>query len=126
MLVFKKSLKINNNMEFTFETIIKQLLEEYEANPSMDVEEMLEKKLSTMGASPECINEMEEAFSAIDSFADKMNSLQNAKNEGKTRREWLMEQIGGSLSDFNEEIKLASVNALANSLEDNEKVLLNQ
>ena len=110
----------------TIETILQQLLEEYEANPTKNVDELLAEKLKSMGATDECLAEVQETSKAVDAFAEKAKSLKEARDAGKTRRKWIMEQLENSLDGFEDETKVAALNALDEAIENKENEVLNQ
>lgn len=115
-----------NNEDYTFESILQQLLEEYEKDPSRNIDEMLAEKLKTLGASDECLAEVKETTETIDKFAEKASSLEEARNEGKSRATWLREQIDNSLDGLEEETKVTVLNAVGETVEKKTNEMFNQ
>lgn len=113
-------------MEQTFNSILQQLLGEYEKCPSRNIDEMLAEKLKELGASDEMLAEVKESSETIDKFAEKASSLESAREEGKSRAKWLMEQIEGSLEELEEENKVAVLNAVGETVERKTNEMFNQ
>lgn len=115
-----------NNKDCTFESILQQLLEEYEKDSSRNIDEMLAEKLKELGASDECLAEAKESSEAIDQFAEKASSLEEARKEGKSRATWLREQIDNSLDGLEEETKVTVLNAVGETVEKKTNEMFNQ
>lgn len=113
-------------MEQTFESILQHLLEEYEKDTSRNINEIIAEKLAEMGASNECLKEAQETSAAIDQFAEKASSLEDARNEGKSRATWLREQIDNSLDGLKEETKVTVINAVGETVEKKTNEMFNQ
>lgn len=113
-------------MEQTFNSILQQLLEEYEKDPSRNIDEMLAEKLKELGASEECLAEVTESSETIDKFDEKASSLEDARKEGKSRAKWLMEQIDSSLDGMEEDTKVTVLNAVGETVEKKTNEMFNQ
>lgn len=113
-------------MEQTFESILQQLLEEYEKDPSRNVDEMLAEKMKELGVSEACAEEAKETSALIDKFAEKAESLQAAKAEGMSRTKWLMQQVDGGLNGIADEVKVEVLNAVSAKMDEHRTELYNQ
>lgn len=113
-------------MEQSFESILQQLLEEYQKGPSRNIEEILAEKLKELGASEECLAEVKESSETIDKFAEKASSLGNARKEGQSRQTWLMEQMDNSLDGLDEETKVTVINAVGQAVDQKSDEMFNQ
>lgn len=75
-------------MEQNFQNILSSLLEEY--NKSKDIEAVLNRE---DGLSEEGKQLLNETTQTIDAFNDAYNELQDAKDMGMTKQEWLEEEL---------------------------------
>ena len=84
------------------QTDLLEILAEYEKSqdPNCDIDELITKKLIEKGASEETISEVKKSFALIDNNNKNLKSLVQAKQEGKSRRQWLQESITRAFSVF--------------------------
>lgn len=108
-------------MEVTFESILQQLLEEYEKDQTRDINEFLAEKLKEMGVSEECMAEVEETSAVLDGFSEKYDSLMEAREAGVSRAKWFMNQIDNSLDGLSEQTKTDVLNGINVALENQDK-----
>lgn len=105
-------------MEQTFDNFLSSLLEAYEKNPAQDVDALIEKKCKEWGVSEEQMAFLRETNSLIDDFADNAASLQNAKEEGKSRKSWMLDEIDHITEDRTEEEKAQIVSVISDASSD--------
>lgn len=110
----------------SIELVLQRLLEEYQKDKNCDINEMIAGKLKEMGASDECLKEVEETLKIIDRFECRSSSLAQAKKVGKTRETWMREQLNASLEGFDEKVKVAALNAIEDAIENKKNEMLNQ
>lgn len=113
-------------MKQTFDDILAALLEEYEKNPAQSVDELIGKAVQEAGLSEENKQFLKETNDCIDAFAEKMASLTEAKEEGTSRKAWLLEQMDEAMEGRTEEEKAAIATAISEATEKNVKDMLTQ
>lgn len=113
-------------MNDTFELILQQLLEDYEKDTSRDIDQYLAEKLKEMGMEDECVSDVIETSEIIDDFDAKRATLEEALENGQSRQKWMIQQLDKSLDGFEEETKLAVINALDNTIEKQQQNIVNQ
>lgn len=107
-------------MQETFTNILSSLLEDYEKNPEQDLELFLQTKFKEMGLSEDDAKLLDETNDYISAFADKAESLAKAREEGKTRGQWIAGEMERMTDGRSEEEKATLATAIT---EANEKVL---
>lgn len=76
-----------------FDVIFKQILDLVEANPEIEIEDLIEQKKEDLGIDDELMSQIIVAFQCADKFDEKFQSLQQAKANGTSRTEWLLGDI---------------------------------
>lgn len=107
-------------MEQNFETILDSLLESYEQNPEKDLNEIINEKCDEIGISEESRQLLKETNEMIDAIEEKTSSLAKAKDGGKTRQRWVLDELERITEGRTEEEKATLISAIS---EANEKVI---
>lgn len=107
-------------MQETFTDILSSLLEDYEKNPEQNLEAFLQAKFKEMGIPEKDKNLLNETNDYLSAFAEKAESLANAREEGKTRGQWIAGEMEKMTEGRSEEEKATLATAIT---EANEKVL---
>jgi len=84
------------------EEILDALLTEVEAHPEQNIEEILIAKANKYELSKESIEKLKNAFLLIDKIDQKQNELNDAYREGKTREQFVHEQLDAQFSRVKE------------------------
>lgn len=79
-------------MSKTFNEVLEQMLEAYEANPEKGADAVVSETLKGLGVSEECQQKAEKAGKVIDAIQEKTASLAKAK-EVDTREKWMNLQM---------------------------------
>ena len=104
-------------MEQNFEMFLTTLLESYETNPAQDIDELIVKKCKEWSLTDEQVATLTEALGYIDEFSEKNVSLEEAKTDGKSRKQWLMEQMDEVTDGRTEEEKAQIISAISETNE---------
>lgn len=104
-------------MEHNFEEFFTALLKSYEADANQDIDAIIVEKCKEWGLSDEQMAALEEALGYIDGFSERHVSLYEAKTGGKSRRQWLMEQMDDITGGRTEEEKARVVSAISEANE---------
>lgn len=80
-------------MEQNFDTILTSLLESYDNNPNKDIDTIINEKCNEMGLSEEGHALLKETNETIDAFTEKAVSLAKAREEGETRKHWILNEM---------------------------------
>lgn len=107
-------------MEETFDTILTSLLEAYENNLERDIDELIAAKCEEWNLTEEEMVLLKETNEVIDDFTEKAVALEQAKQDGKSRKRWILEEIDRITEGHSEEEKAQIVSALSNM---NEKIM---
>lgn len=95
-------------MAQNFEDILTSMLEQLDENPNQDVDTLIKDECEKMGVSEEGKALLAETNEYIDGFAEKMASLQKAKEDGKSRKQWMLEEMDRILQG-REEVEQAQI-----------------
>ena len=79
-----------------------------------------------MGVSEESMALLSETNEYIDGFAEKMTTLQKAKEEGKSRKQWMLEEMDRILEGRDEQEKAEIVSAISDAGENVNNETLNE
>ena len=104
-------------MDNTFDNVLSSLLEQLETNPGQDIDTLISKECEKLGVSQEARKLITETNNLIDGFAEKMDSLQNAKKQGTSRKEWLLKQLDEVMEGKDESEKAKIVSAMSETAE---------
>lgn len=104
-------------MAQNFEAFLTALLESYETNPAQDIDELIIAKCKEWGLTDEQVATLKEALGYIDEFSEKNTSLEEAKAGGKSRKQWLMEQMDEVTDGRTEEEKAQIISAISETNE---------
>jgi len=77
----------------TFEGVLEAILRAMEAEPQLEMKELIEKQAEALELDDELRSKIEDAFHCIDVMEEKHASLQAAKEQGLSRGEWLQNDI---------------------------------
>lgn len=102
-------------MSQEYENLLSQLLD--------DSENFRNKDAATLASELELNDEskqmLEEAFAFIEQLSDGLNDLQNAKEQGMSRRAWMMRQLESHMDnhDYTDEEKSQVVSGISEQLD---------
>ena len=114
-------------MPQTFEDILTSMLERLDENPDQDVNALIKDEFEKMGVSEEGKALLSETNEYIDGFAEKMAALQTAKEDGKSRKQWMLEEMDRILKGRDEQEKAEIVSAISDAGENvNNETLTNE
>lgn len=113
-------------MAKSFDEILTSMLEQLEKNPDQDIDVLVKGECEKMGVSEESMALLSETNEYIDDFAEKMTALQKAKEEGKSRKQWMLEEMDRILEGRNEQEKAEIVSAISDAGENVNNETLNQ
>lgn len=102
-------------MTQSFEDILTSMLEQLENNPDQDIEVLVKDECEKMRVSEEGKALLSETNEYIDGFAERMASLQKAKEEGKSRKQWMLEEMDRILEGRDEQEKAEIVSAISDA-----------
>ena len=102
-------------MPQTFEDILTSMLEQLENNPNQDIDVLVKDECEKMGVSEEGKALLSETNEYIDGFAERMASLQKAKEEGKSRKQWMLAEMDRILEGRDEQEKAEIVSAISDA-----------
>ena len=114
-------------MAKNFEDILTSMLERLDENPDQDVNDLVKDESEKMGVSEEGKALLSETNEYIDGFAEKMAALQTAKEDGKSRKQWMLEEMDRILKGRDEQEKAEIVSAISDAGENvNNETLTNE
>ena len=102
-------------MPQTFEDILTSMLEQIENNPNQDIDVLVKDECEKMGVSEEGKALLSETNEYIDGFAEKMAALQKAKEEGKSRKQWMLSEMDRIMEGRDEQEKAEIVSAISDA-----------
>lgn len=102
-------------MSQNFEEILTSMLERLEENPNQDVNALIKDECEKMGVSEEGKALLAETNEYIDGFAERMASLQKAKENGKSRKQWMLEEMDRIMEGRDESEKARIVSAISDA-----------
>lgn len=113
-------------MAKNFDEILTSMLEQLENNPDQDIDMLVKGECEKMGVSEESMALLSETNEYIDGFAEKMATLQKAKEEGKSRKQWMLEEMDRILEGRDEQEKAEIVSAISDAGENVNNETLNE
>lgn len=113
-------------MAKSFDEILTSMLEQLENNPDQDIDVLVKGECEKMGVSEESMALLSETNEYIDDFAEKMTALQKAKEEGKSRKQWMLEEMDRILEGRDEQEKAEIVSAISDAGENVNNETLNE
>ena len=114
------------NMAKNFDDILTSMLEQLENNPDQDIDVLVKGECEKMGVSEESMALLSETNEYIDGFAEEMAALQKAKDEGKSRKQWMLEEMDRILEGRDEQEKAEIVSAISDAGENVNNETLNE
>ena len=102
-------------MAKNFEDILTSMLEQLENNPNQDINVLVKDECEKMGVSEEGKALLSETNEYIDGFAERMASLQKAKEEGRSRKQWMLAEMDRILEGRDEQEKAEIVSAISDA-----------
>ena len=84
-------------------------------NPDQDIEVLVKDECERMGVSEEGKALLSETNEYIDGFAERMASLQKAKEEGRSRKQWMLAEMDRILEGRDEQEKAEIVSAISDA-----------
>ena len=107
----------------TFDEILTSMLEQLENNPDQDIDVLVKDECEKMGVSAL----LSETNEYIDGFAERMASLQKAKENGKSRKQWMLAEMDRIMEGRDEQEKAEIVSAISDAGENvNNETLKNE
>ena len=103
------------NMAKNFDEILTSMLEQLENNPDQDIDVLVKDECEKMGVSDEGKALLSETNEYIDGFAERMASLQKAKEEGRSRKQWMLAEMDRVLEGRDEQEKAEIVSAISDA-----------
>ena len=114
-------------MPQTFEDILTSMLEQLENNPNQDIDVLVKDECEKMGVSEEGKALLSETNEYIDGFAERMASLQKAKENVKSRKQWMLAEMDRIMEGRDEQEKAEIVSAISDAGENvNNETLTNE
>lgn len=111
----------------TFDEILTSMLEQLENNPDQDIDVLVKDECEKMGVSEEGKALLSETNEYIDGFAERMASLQKAKENGKSRKQWMLAEMDRIMEGRDEQEKAEIVSAISDAGENvNNETLKNE
>ena len=98
-----------------FDEILTSMLEQLENNPDQDIDVLVKDECEKMGVSEEGKALLSETNEYIDGFAERMASLQKAKEEGTSRKQWMLAEMDRILEGRDEQEKAEIVSAISDA-----------
>ena len=102
-------------MAKNFDEILTSMLEQLENNPDQDIEVLVKDQCERMGVSEKGKALLSETNEYIDGFAERMASLQMAKEEGRSRKQWMLAEMDRILEGRDEQEKAEIVSAISDA-----------
>lgn len=102
-------------MAKNFDEILTSMLEQLENNADQDIDVLVKDECEKIGVSEEGKTLLSETNEYIDGFAERMASLQKAKDEGKSRKQWMLEEMDRILEGRDEQEKAEIVSAISDA-----------
>ena len=114
-------------MAKSFDEILTLMLEQLENNPDQDIDVLVKDECEKMGVSDEGKALLTETNEYIDGFAERMASLQKAKENGKSRKQWMLAEMDRIMEGRDEHEKAEIVSAISDAGENvNNETLTNE
>ncbi len=113
-------------MAKSFDEILTSMLEQLENNPDQDIDVLVKGECENMGVSEESMALLSETNEYIDGYAEKMATLQKTKEEGKSRKQWMLEEMDRILEGRDEQEKAEIVSAISDAGENVNNETLNE
>ena len=102
-------------MAKSFDEILTLMLEQLENNPDQDIDVLVKEECEKMGVSEVGKALLSETNEYIDGFAEKMAALQKAKEEGKSRKQWMLAEMDRIMEGRDEQEKAEIVSAISDA-----------
>lgn len=104
-------------MNETFEDILTSTLEVLEQNPDMNINKLVDVQAEKYGMSDEAKVTINDTFACLDKFAELGHSIADARKEGLTRDQWLVQEIERMTEGRSQDEKDAVATAIVESME---------
>lgn len=101
-----------------YNEILISLLEELANNPDISVEEIIRKKADELNISDKEIRELEEINKYIDNFDKTVLEMNEAREEGITREEFMHERVEKALEELPESKRKIFIDSLSKTSEE--------
>ena len=101
-------------MEQNFESILTSLLDNYENNLGKDINSIINEKCNELGLSENGQALLKETNETIDAFTEKATSLAKAREEGETRKHWILNEMDKITEGRSEDEKAMVSSAISN------------
>ena len=113
-------------MAKNFDEVLTSMLEQLENNPDQDIDVLVKGECEKMGVSEASMALLSETNEYIDGYAENMAALQKAKDEGKSRKQWMLEEMDRILEGRDEQEKAEIVSAISDAGENVNNETLNE
>ena len=100
-------------MEKNFDSILTSLLESYDNNPNKDIDTIINEKCNEMSLSEKGKALLKETNETIDTFTEKVTSLAKAREEGVTRKHWILNEMDKITEGRSEDEKAMVASAIS-------------
>lgn len=104
-------------MNETFEDILTSTLEVLEQNPDIDINKLVDVQTEKYKTSEEAKATIDDTFACLDKFTELGHSLADARKEGLTRDQWLVQEIERMTEGRTQDEKDAVATAIVESME---------
>lgn len=104
-------------MKQSFESILTSILEEYEKDPMQDIDALINKKMQAFGISENGIQMLQETIEYLEAFDKQYTSLVAAKENGQSRKSWILRKMDGIMEGRTEQEKATIVSAISEAKE---------
>lgn len=113
-------------MTQSFESILAAMLEQYEKNPSQDVDALINSKMQELGISEEGKQMLQETNKYLTAFDEQYASLKEAKEQGKSRKSWILKKMDTIMEGRTEAEKVQIVTAISETSEKSIEQIISQ
>ena len=104
-------------MASNFDEILSSLLERMDKEPNQSADALIEEECNKLNLSEQSKAVLAETNELIDGFTENMNSLQAAKANGTSRKEWFLQQMDKTLEGRDEAEKAEVITVISDACE---------
>lgn len=113
-------------MKYTFESILSALLNQCESNPQTDINQLILAFCKEHNLPKECLQSINLSNDLFDKIDANAQDLAKAKQEGKSRKQWMYSKIADSLSDFSDQQATKVMDAIGETVEAETNKMFNE
>lgn len=100
----------------TYDEIMSELLQAYEAHPEMDVEEIIAQVATKIGASDKSLENIKASTAMLDKFQEKKAALEVAHENGETTKKWILTETARMTEKRTDEEKAIITEAIVETV----------